>query len=160
MTDNRLQKWALTAETISAVAVVITIGFLAFQMMENTNALRAQTYQSLSDQMLDYRHWLVDPDREAAIQKFEAEGWDALTPLERRQMRVPFVSLWNIYEGAFFANERGVLGEDEWLRFHVSMCRSYRGNPHLWNPGGDTPMSGFLTPRFHGFVEESCNQTE
>ena len=53
MRSDQLQKWALGAEIAGAVAVVITLGFLTFQMRENANAVQAQTYQALTQELND-----------------------------------------------------------------------------------------------------------
>ena len=37
MSDYRLQKWALTAEVFGAIAVVVTLGFLVYEMRDNRN---------------------------------------------------------------------------------------------------------------------------
>jgi hypothetical protein len=42
-----LQKWALVAEVVGALAVVTTLAFVAVETRANTNALQAQTFQSL-----------------------------------------------------------------------------------------------------------------
>ena len=55
MRSDQLQKWALGAEIAGAVAVLIALGFLVFQMRENTNALQAQTYQALMQELNDWR---------------------------------------------------------------------------------------------------------
>ena len=35
MSDTRLQKWALAAEVFGAIAVVVTLGFLVFEMRDH-----------------------------------------------------------------------------------------------------------------------------
>ena len=61
MKSKQLRKWALGAEIVSAIAVIITIGFLAVQMKGNTNALRAQMYQELMRDLNDWRVMVNDP---------------------------------------------------------------------------------------------------
>ena len=127
MRSDQLQKWALGAEIGGAVAVLITLGFLVFQMRENTNALQAQTYQALTQELNDWRtHW-SDTERLILAQKHGQEGWQNLTRVEQRQIRMRSLIQWSIYESAYYANQRGVLGEREWTRFDRAICRLFGG---------------------------------
>ena len=87
MRSDQLQKWALGAEIAGALAVVITLGFLAFQMRENTNAVQAQTYQALMEELNNYRALTVDPGLAEVEGKFRVGGWQGLTRVEKLQLR-------------------------------------------------------------------------
>ena len=79
MKNKQLQKWALGAEVISAVAVVVTIGFLGVQTMDNTNALQAQTFQALMHDTSEWRASIVSPDMAKLRVKWRDEGFESLT---------------------------------------------------------------------------------
>jgi hypothetical protein len=158
MNKQRLKEFALVAEVVSGVAIVVTLAFLAFEMRGNTNAIRAQTYQTLMQQLNDYRMQLVDEKRIAANEKRRENGWNSLTRDEKQRIRIPAMVIWGIYESAYFANERDVLGEPEWRRFEIAICRGYAGNQHYWNPDGFTSMDELLTPQFVEYVHSSCAQ--
>ncbi len=95
------------AEIISAIAVVATIGFLAFQTMENTNALQAQMFQELMHETNEWRASVSDPASVAMRTKFRDEGLESLTRLEQYEYRMANLVLGGIYDSAYFANERG-----------------------------------------------------
>ena len=156
MRSDRLQKWALGAEVAGAAAVVLTLGFLAFEMRGNTNAVQAQTYQALMQELNDYRVLLSDRERIELQERFREDGWQSLTRVEQRQLRIPSLIRWGIYESAYYANERGVLGEREWERFDVAICRGLAAQADLWEPEGFTPMTELLTPEFVDYIEGSC----
>ena len=162
MRTDQLQKWTLGAEIAGAVAVVITLGFLVFQMRENTNAVQAQTYQALMQELNDWRTQGNDTERLILAQKHRQEGWQNLTRVEQRQIRMRSLIQWSIYESAYFANERGVLGGREWIRFDRAICRLFGGRvlddqqDDLWEPEGFTPMTELLTPDFVDYIESSC----
>ena len=71
-------------------------------------------------------------------------------------------TVWGVYESAFYARDRGVLGEEEWMRFSSAICRQYGLNNNLWSPAsGVTEATGSslatnVTPLFRDFVESSC----
>jgi len=43
MKSNTLQHWALSAEILSGIAVVVTLVLLVLESRENTNAIQART---------------------------------------------------------------------------------------------------------------------
>ena len=156
MKNEILRKWALGAEVVSAVAVVVTVGFLAFQIMKNTSATQAQTYQLLMQEMNEYRRLFTEPGMAEISSKRSAQGWDALELVEKRQWYASQTIRWGMYESAYFANKRGVLGEPEWRRFERAFCRGHQVSAHLWNTDEFTPVTELLTPEFVDFVEATC----
>jgi len=146
----------LVAEITGAVAIVLTLGFLTLETRRNTNAVQAQTYQILMQELNDYRALLMDPRRYRLEEKFREKGWQSLTSAEHQFLRVPILINWGIYESAYFANERGVLGESEWERFSAAICRRFVAHADYWDPGGVTPMTELLTSRFVDYIESSC----
>ena len=153
------QEWATIAEVISAIAVVLTIGFLAFEMRANTNAIHEQTYQALTEQLNDYRAQLIDFDRFDAEAKLDKDGWDSLSYEEKQRIRLPSLNLFGIYESAYFANEREVIGDREWERFEIGICRNYRRivKEGAWESEGFTSMNQILTPDFGDYIARTCN---
>ncbi len=131
-------------------------------MRENTNAVQAQTYQALMQELNVWRAQASNPERLILRQKSIEEGWQNLTRVEQQQIRMPQVARWGIYESAYYANERGVLGEREWIRFDVAICRLFGGRvlddqqDDLWEPEGFTPMTVLLTPDFVDYIESGC----
>lgn len=157
MDKEKLKVWALAAEVISGIAVVVTLVFLVFGMRSNTSATQAQTYQLLMQELNAYRTLFAEPGMAAIVVKFEQQGWDALEPVEQRQLYATATIRWGFYESAYYANKRGVLGESEWQRFVRAYCRARRrGLPVPWNPKGLIPVTELLTPEFVEFVQATC----
>jgi hypothetical protein len=156
MKNKQLRMWALGAEIVSAIAVVITVGFLAFQVTKNTNATQAQTYQLLMQEMNDYRTLFTDSEMATISIKARTQGWADLDPVEQRPLYATQTIRWGFYESAYFANKRGVLGESEWRRFERAYCRARRAQPGVWKPAGYPPITELLTPEFVAFVEANC----
>ena len=148
-------------ETMGFLAVAAGLAFVVVEMRNNTNAVQAQTYQALMQELNDWRTQ-GGPERLILEQKHRQEGWQSLTTVEQRQIRVRSLILWSIYESAYYANERGVLGEREWIRFDVGICRLLGGRVQddqqdgLWEPEGFTPMTELLTPDFVDYIERLC----
>ena len=156
MKNKQLRKWALGAEIVSAVAVLITVGFLAYQIMNNTNATQAQTYQLLMQEINAYSTLFTDSEMAAIATKARTQGWDGLEAVEQNQFYAAATIRWGFYESAYFANKRGVLGESEWGRFERAYCRARRDQSGVWEPAGYPPITELLTPEFVAFVETIC----
>lgn len=156
MENHKLQKYALIAEVVAGIAIFVTIAFLAVEMRSNTNAVRAQTFQSLMQQVNDNRMSFVHPPYMLANEKRRQSGWDSLSRAEKQEIRIPVLVNWGIYESAFFANERGLLGEGEWKRFEIAICRRREVHDEMWSPQGFTSMNELLTPVFVDYVQSSC----
>ena len=157
MKNKRLRKWALAAEILSAIAVIATLGFLALEMRENTNAIQSQTFQDL---MRDTNAWRASVADSASVEmrgRFRREGLASLTVNEQGQVRMDNLVLWGIYESAFFANERGVLGPNEWTRFEVAICRNRVRDLEFWEYEGQVPIPELLTPQFVEYIENECD---
>jgi hypothetical protein len=160
VTTKKLKKWVPIAELVSAAAVIITLAFLVVGMRENTNALQAQTYQELMRDINTWRSSIRDSATAITLDQLEeimANG----SSEEIGVIRITFLELWGIYEAAFFARERGVLGDNEWGRFAVMICFQRRGpvEQALWGAehGGLPPLTRLLTPAFIEYVDKECN---
>lgn len=159
MKSKQIQKWTLGAEVVSALAVVMTIGFLAAQTMENTNAIQAQTFQELMRDLNDWRMSMAygnaPPELSAALEKRRNEGWDSLDDRQKVMIRGREVIIWSIYESSYFANQRDVLGDDEWTRFETAMCERYSRPNFDWD-WPEARMREVLTPKFVAFIAGAC----
>lgn len=159
--NKQLRRLALGAEIVSAIAVIVTLIFLIFGMKENTNALQAQTYQELMRDVNNWRSSIREKERDQTLSKFRLDGFDSLPKGEQDLVRIIFLELWGIYEAAYFANERGVLGADEWARFENVICKEHRGQSAIFWDGEYEGLLAFrqiLTSMFVMYVENQCSR--
>ena len=73
---------------------------------------------------------------------------------------------WGVYESAFYARERGILGENEWGRFGDAICRNLVFDKPFWDSQDlrlalsvgkiSYGISSGLTPNFKEYVETLC----
>ncbi len=157
-----LKDWASIAEIIASVAVVISVFFIVFELRSNTNAIQAQTYQAITAEMNDWRLLSLEEIQLDQPSFREAGSIDA-TIKDMRRWRSNRLILWANYESAFFAQQRGILGEEEWARFTVAICRAYSRDSWIWTWDGaeqfewtPTPFAELLTPSFVDYVMEHC----
>jgi hypothetical protein len=125
-------------------------------MNDNTNASQAQIYQILMQEINGYRKMIAEPAIVEVLVKNVAQGWDALNPVEQRQYRSAQLVIWGIYESAFFANKRGVLGASEWSRFDALLCVNFENSQDQWATGHQAPIRVLHTAEFVEYVENLC----
>ena len=109
MKKIELQEWALAAEIIGGLAVVVTLIFLVSETRDNTNAIQAQTYQSLTAALNENRKEAATSEMSVIIRKFSDTGLASLSQDESFRLMMNTEGKWGIYESAFYARERGVL---------------------------------------------------
>ena len=150
----------MVAELASALAVVITLLFLVVGMRENTNAIQAQTFQELMRDINSWRGSIREDEREGLLYKLVDQGVDGFDANELVYIRLSFLQLWGIYEAAYFANERGVLGPEEWKRFEFMMCKERNSISDIFFETDLRDLPAFdqvLTPAFSSFVQQTCS---
>jgi hypothetical protein len=154
-----LKGWAHIAEIIASLAVVVSVFFIVFELRSNTNAIQAQTYQAITAELNDWREFgLMDPK---AAARFVRSDLVNASVEEKQIWRTRRLILWANYESAYFARERGILGDEEWIRFETAICRAYAADSFAWNYKEEnwnpTPIAELLTPNFVEFVLEECS---
>lgn len=153
----KLEKWALVAEIIGAIAIVFTVAVLVVETRRNTAATYARNYDQLSADMADWRMQLAaNADMQAAyfsVLNDDECVWNL--PAERVCDTGILVAsaLFLIYERAYFSHEYGQLGDQEWARYERSMCGNFGSTlfPRL--------NQTWFTDEYANFIE-SCSAEE
>ena len=135
MSNDKLQKWALMAEIIGAVAVVFSLIYVAFELNENTRVLQATSRTELASQDIVYLSSALDPTILAnAVAK--NESGQELTPLEESQLSQREHLNFRIFENAFYQKSIGALEERQWERYegiiNVLICNN-RFVQRMWD---------------------------
>ena len=131
-----LERGALFAEIISAVAVVISIVYLGHQVGENTNAVKVQTSHALLDLQVQYAAWNQDLDHADLMLRGLSEP-SLLSAAEWRVFVSDRTTAFNLWEQAQYSFLHGDLDEDQWeswdRSFASSLCSP--GNLLFWDKG-------------------------
>ena len=150
----KLENYAHLAEIISGIAVVITLIFLIIGIRENTEVTRAASYQSLNQSMSDFGMSLIQDKELASMMQLYFEGQSGQLTIEQKfRLRVMLASIWRTYETAYFANQYGTLGTDEWARFIKQICNHRKLSESVdWST-----ITAFMADEFAGYIAETCN---
>lgn len=150
----KLERWASFAEIVSSVAVVVTLVFLVLGLRENSDIMRASSFASATDSLIDLNRDIMKDGELAYI--FEAWRVNDVSHLDDRQMAQlaqMAVALFRTYEKAFIADRYDLLGPGEWRRFERTICVIY---PGLSEAGMEELVRGSLTDDFVRQIEASC----
>jgi len=120
----KLERWALIAEIVGGVAIVLSLIFVGLEIRRNTTATYAATYDRiLADHMNMNVAEANNPGMALAYQYFaDSELLDSTDDVQYLQGRSSWLAIGRLYERAFFAHEYGQLGESEWGRYQNQMC--------------------------------------
>ncbi len=120
MKNDSLQSWALGAEIVGGLAVVITLGIVAFELNQstrqaelNTSALEISAYQNLIESIIGLNSLIVTDTNLARIDVQVRENPDDLTTEDIRQIDSLYINIIRHGDLAFFQYERGAINENQ-----------------------------------------------
>ena len=119
MNKDKLQVWALAAEIIGGIAVVVSLAVVAFELNQsnaqaelNTNALEISAYQSLINSIIDQNTLIASDPQLAAIRLKTSTNPEDLTREEITRITSYYMSLIRHGDMAYFQYERGAIDQD------------------------------------------------
>jgi hypothetical protein len=148
----RLSDWSSVAEIISGIAVVVTLIVLIVEIRDNTELLRVSAYNENLDSLNEFGA-LVSRDADTARiwQALLSEETANLDEIDRRRLTDWLFILFRNYEKAYFSEQSGLIGEEEWARFNTNICSFFELSQ---SAGIDFTIP--LTREFSDYVAGSC----
>lgn len=111
----KLQEWALVAEIVGAIAVVVSVLYVGLEVRQNSATLEAASFQAVSDSLTDFT---ASIGRGAELTRIYtaglAEGRSGLTDSEWNQFNLLMVAMVRRLENAYFQDQQGFIPEDQW----------------------------------------------
>jgi len=136
-------------ETVGAVAVIVTLGYLALQIRQNTQSLRLAAAHGWKSDGLDLRMRIVqDPDL-ARVFRTGLVDASSLDENDRVRFNITLAAIFDHLQFAFERRGEGLLDWDALEGF----IRGYVGQPGTqdwWKSGRET-----LNQAFVSYVEEN-----
>jgi len=145
MAHREIQVRASIAEIIGAVAIVVSLIYVAYELRENNRILHVNSRQVLSEQDLRFYETAIDPQVVArAVDK--VERGEQLSSLERSQLMRCQGLNFRIFEHAFFLDRNDALDIGEWERYQRIIRNNICGNEfaqQMWAGAGSSWDSDF-----------------
>ena len=142
-----LQDLGNIGEFTAAIATLVTLGYLAVQIRQNTKTARASTYQAvLESNMRSMDPILFNPDAER-IYRIGRRDPGQLTADERPLFRQIVACLLSNYEAIYLQYEHGIVDSEYWRGRQISLQHllSQPGVRAVWSrrEGGSWAVAGF-----------------
>jgi hypothetical protein len=150
-----LQDLGSIGELIAAIATVVTLGYLAVQMRQNTRALRSATFQEISRDMNGTSEVIsTHADLSEIMIKGQA-GLAGLTPAERTRYSFLLLMTLRRLESVFMQRELGSLDRELTAGFERSVISAISsvGGREWWQQTGRFAFSD----AFVGFVDHELS---
>ena len=147
--DSKRWIWKETAETIGVLGIIATLIFVAFEMRQNTDAVRSATIQDMSRWSFDGAALAIEYPEIIAARRAGCEG--TLTEAQRDLMLHYYNALLRIHLNRFFQTQLGIVDEE------TALAIGGRGSayvnplfPELW-----LQLKAQFPPEFHEFIERA-----
>jgi hypothetical protein len=140
------------SETIGALAVVITLVFLIFQLRQNTTALRQQSERASADAIHAWSRAMMDPSVSGAVSKGYVDPDANLSPAEMVPIEHFAISFLIALQQDFFDWKRGFQSDEIWASRAGLVDGVFTSIPVLkwWQDIG----YNYVVPEFRVIVEE------
>ncbi len=102
-----IQELGSIGELIAAIATVLTLVYLAIQVRQNTRALKASTFQSISSELGQNVKPVVETPDMAMIFAKGTSAPDELTAEERVKLEAMYLGMFRRLESVFVQTELG-----------------------------------------------------
>ena len=150
-------------DLVSTIAVVGSLGVVSFQIFQNTEAKKSDSYQALIGGINEYRYRASSSEMIGLFRKYNNDkGWSNFSVPERIKYAYMRSALWGQYEIAFYAEQHNVLGTPEWERFQRIICRNYQIDSVEEKYKKDSKIVVWptiklsLTTEFSDFITKNC----
>lgn len=133
---DKLQEYALVAEIIGALAVVISLLYVGASVNQNTAATMVSNHQALVQMDSDNNSWLKDAEFAALVQ-IGNSGTGELSAAQRAQYMTWNANFFNDWEFSFITHNNGMLADNIWNGwdgFHRNRLRR-SGVQEFWASG-------------------------
>ena len=122
------------AEAVGAIAVVISLIYLAIQLRQNTQSVRSATYQAIVGAAAQANIALFQDRALARILRVGSEDPMQLDEDERAQFSFICTQFFDLFENLYLQYEHGSLDDDYWLPRRGAYLDLFRtpGFAHCW----------------------------
>ena len=154
MSEANLTKLNPLLEFFGGIAVLVGLIFVGLELRQNTEAVQADTLQSITEQSQDYLLLLASDGEINAIWRQGVADLSELDEGEASRFNFLYRAQWIRFQNAYLQWRRGTLDDNDWAFYAGIICRKGgdEGSPSA--RGATWPdHKGALTKEFVEFVE-------
>lgn len=119
-------------EVVGAVGVILTLGYLAVQIRQNSKNVRSNTRQSVSTVQTDLGVRIAgDPELRRAYRRWVWNTGEPENEDEKLLSEMLIRSTLRMFENQFHHRNEGTFAEEVWNGYESTMIRSF-ASPYFW----------------------------
>ena len=144
-----LKEYALVAEIVGAIAVVVSLIYVGTSVNQNTDAILVANHHALVAMDQDTNAWFRDSEFAASFE-IAMDDVSNLSPVQSRQFRTYLADKFNAWEFAFLTHNSGMMEDDIWDGWdgYYRLELKQKGHQWYWNSGRE----GY-SPAFRVYVD-------
>jgi hypothetical protein len=150
MKNRELKKWALIAEIIGGVAVIVTLVVLVFEVRNNSEVVQSSSFTTISGYLVDHAAMLASDGELTRIYREGNDDMSSLSSEEAGRYNWIMMSITRRIESAYILFQSGNLTDNQFAGFR-GICRGVI----YQNPWFERQTSVF-TSAFVEFVNSEC----
>ncbi len=151
-----LKDYALAAEIIGAIAIVISLIYVGLSVNQNTNAVMVANHQALIAMDQNTNGWFRDPEFAATFEN-AMEDASELSPVQLLQYHIFLADKFNAWEFAFLTHDNGMMEDNIWEGWdaHYRSLLERPGGRRYWTQS----KQGF-SPAFGSYLDSILAEIE
>ena len=144
---------------VANLSVVVGIVFLAVEMRQNTEALQAQTRDSITEKQMEFSGWIASSRDLSDVYGRGTQGRANLEPSERAMFTFLVHGIMREWENSLYQFERGLFTAEEFeaytRRWRMNMS-AHRGYREFW----EGSMKETFAPSFRAEIDRIVAEVE
>ena len=148
---------AYLAEVIGAIAVVISLFYVASQIRQNTRAVKSATAQAVHEHFASWYHLLANDGELSQIVVNGLREYAALSEMEKARFVATFMAFLSYSQNAFIKWRENTLSEELWRGWELLMMNlvAAPGGQSFWRERGY-----LFGDQFRDYVENDIMRRE
>ena len=138
-----LEKWALVAEVLGGLGIIVSIIYLAVEVSQNSAKTEVTNHLAIVDQIQELRRAVFESEEFANIRLRGDAGLANLNENERIRYRNWAFNSLDLWESTLIMYRRGGTSEEVWMVYDSGWCRSLRESTGLQEVFLDLKDSSF-----------------
>lgn len=139
---KRFENWINVA---ASVGVILGILFLGLEIQQNTEMMRSQARDAITEKQMMFSEWVTTEPEMAAAIAAAAQGLDKMDPEHLIMYSYFMAGIWREWENSYYQFQQGLFDPEEFepriVRWHSQM--QSRASRALWTTNRDWYAPGF-----------------
>jgi hypothetical protein len=139
------EKWKMLLEAVGIVAIVASLSLVAVELRQNTQIMRAQTRDSMTEKQMMFAEWVGTSDYAAEVLLQGSRG--QLEPGTKENLSFMFIEsgIWREWENSFYQYQQGLFDDEEFEPRRTRWTLNMRGDGSraLWKVTRETYSKDF-----------------